>query len=141
MTQVLFTESEKGLQCCAQILEHYCTDWGLKVNQTKNKAMVFTANGRRVTTNIVLKGEAIETVNTYKYLGVIFSSSGSFTKAIDDLYRRALKANFQLISLLDSKKVNFKTSIHLFDHLVKPVILYATKVWAPLFLKRKENLD
>ena len=68
-------------------------------------------------------------MSTYKYLGILFSSSGSYTQCKNDLYKRALKANFKLSKALDNVNPNVKTSMHLFDHTVKPVLLYASEIW------------
>ena len=136
---ILLSETESGLQKCIEKLETFCSKWALEVNKAKTKCMVFTSNGRNEKTNIKLNGELLETVRTYKYLGIVFSSSGSFTNAIEDLYKRGLKANFKLCSLLDAKNINFNTAMHLFDHTVKPVLMYGAEIWSPFLLKRKES--
>ena len=47
-------------------------------------------------------GHSIENVQTYKFLGVLFSDSGTFSRAKLDLYKRGLKAIFKLKSILET---------------------------------------
>lgn len=55
----------------------YCQQWKLEVNIEKTKIVIFTKG--RVKNNVFYyNGKEIEIVKNFKYLGVIFSSSGSF---------------------------------------------------------------
>ena len=71
----------------------------------------------------------IEIVQHYKYLGVVFSSTGSFAKARIYLYNRALKAYFKLKGIFENILPSIDTSLHVFDHTVKPILLYGCEVW------------
>jgi hypothetical protein len=60
----------------------FCDKWNLKVNIQKTKVMIFNKSGK------VLKGytfsfeeQSLELVSEYKYLGIIFKPSGSFSFA------------------------------------------------------------
>lgn len=65
----------------------------------------------------------------YKYLGIQFTSSGSFSYAQTDLYQRALKAYFKLYKDFLSHNPDVKTSIHVFDHSILPILLYGCEIW------------
>ena len=41
---LILSHSRKGLQTCLDKLHAYCSKWGLVVNQTKTKTMVFSKN-------------------------------------------------------------------------------------------------
>ena len=71
----------------------------------------------------------IQIVQNYKYLGVVFSSTESFAKARIDLYSRALKAYFKLKGIFENILPDIDTSLHVFDHTVKLILLYGCKVW------------
>ena len=83
---VLLSQSAHGLQNSLDKLHEYCSKWKLSVNIEKNKVMIFNKSGRLLpnysfhfdTTNIKL-------CNEYSYLGIVFTPSGSFTKAINVL--------------------------------------------------------
>ena len=129
---IFLSESKEGLQNCMKKLANFCKDWGLEVNTTKTKSLIFSSSGKREHIEIDFSGSAIENVLQYKYLGIMFSSSGKFTAAKEDLYKRGLKATFKLSNLLKSNNIGYKTSMHLFDHIVKPVLLYGSEIWGPL---------
>jgi hypothetical protein len=135
------SETKAGLQNAMSKLSTYCRDWALEVNINKSKTLIFTANGRREEAGIQYNGIPIETVSSYKYLGIIFTSSGKFTAAIEDLYKRGLKASFKLANLLNKSNLSYKTSMHLFDHVVKPVLLYGAEIWAPFCTKNKNTTE
>ena len=100
---VLLSESGTGLKNCLSKLESYCIEWGLKVNPLKTKVVVFNKN---FTKNIqklffTIDGNPIEVTNSYCYLGVEVSNLGSFIKATETLYKKALKSLFSIYSSLD----------------------------------------
>ena len=75
------------------ILENFCETWGTKVNLAKTKVMVFR-NGGIVKSNEIFffQGEKLETVSYYKYLGIIFTATLCWSKAIHMLPIQAQKA-------------------------------------------------
>ena len=52
----------------------------------------------------------------------------NFDSAIDNLYKKSLKALFKLLHILKPFPTA-KTMFHLFDHLIKPIILYFCEIW------------
>ena len=63
-------------------------------------------------------------------MGLYFSASGSFSFARKELYNKAQKAYFKLCKDFLSINPGIKTSIHVFDHTVKPILLYGSEIWA-----------
>ena len=113
---VLVSDNRSGLQEGLDKLYNYCTDWGLGVNADKTKCMVFK-NGGKINNldKWSYNGHKIETVNTFKYLGFMFGSSGKFNKGIDDLAIRGEKAFFNMISSIEMyNEMQFKMKIDLF---------------------------
>ena len=74
-------------------------------------------------------GNSTENVKTYKYLGIVFSASGTFSQAKTDLCNRGLKAFFKLKSIFGELSPNINTSLHIFDHTIKPILLYGYEVY------------
>lgn len=126
---VLLSTSPEGLQSKLDCLEKYCNDWCLNVNINKTKILTFNKSGKLIKHNFYLGGELLDCVNKYKYLGILFSASGSFSDARKDLYNKSLKAYFKLCKMIFSFHPHTKTSMHIFDHTVKPIMLYASEVW------------
>ena len=127
---VLLSESPEGLQNSIDSLHSYCNKWELKVNIEKTKVIVFNKSGK-LFKNMQFKyfGKALECVNEYKYLGILFKPSGSFSAAISHLCRKASKAMYSIRRSLFSDKINTLPSIKLFDSCVKPILLYCSEIW------------
>ena len=67
------SETEEGLHKGLLLLEEYCDRWKLTVNCTKTKVMVLRKWGRlRQTLRFLYKGEALEIVTKFTYLGIVF---------------------------------------------------------------------
>ncbi len=77
-----------------------------------------------------VNGQSLEVVKSYRYLGVIVTSSGSFNTGISDLSNKALKCSFLLKrKLLLNLNVSAEIYLNCFETLVKPVMLYCSEVW------------
>ena len=79
---VLISQSAEGLQNCLNKLQSYCDKWCLTVNTDKTKVVIFNKGGHKISKyRFVLNNSTIEIVQKYCYLGIIFSSTGSFSNA------------------------------------------------------------
>ena len=121
--------SAEGLQERISKLEKYCSDWCLNVNIKKTKIITFNKAGRKIQSKFTFQNNNIECVSSYKYLGTYFSASGSFSIGRTELYNKALKAFYKLKKDFLNLMPGIKTSIHLFDHTLKPILLYNSEVW------------
>jgi hypothetical protein len=72
-------ETAEDLQNLLNIYANYCDVWRLKLNCSQTKVLVFS-RGRQREYTFTFKNQTLEIVNEYKYLGVLFSRSGSFSK-------------------------------------------------------------
>ena len=81
---VLLSESAQGLQNLLNKVKMFCDKWNLQVNINKSEVMIFNKSGKILKGhNFLYDGNTVSLVNEYKYLGIIFKPSGSFTEAID----------------------------------------------------------
>ena len=140
---VLLSESRTGLQHCLDKLEKYCFDWGLKVNLSKTKVVVFNKSFTKSikSLNFSIDGQPIEVTKSYTYLGIDISSTGSFCKALDSLYKKSLRALFSIYASLNvySDGSSIPLFLKLFDALVKPVLLYGSEIWGHITFNKKTN--
>ena len=127
---ILLSTSAKGLQKKLDKLHSYCQDWCLSLNTNKTKTLIFNKAGRHIKHVFTYNNVRIESVSHYKYLGLYFSASGSFSFARKELYNKAQKAYFKLCKDFLSINPGIKTSIHVFDHTIKPILLYGSEIWA-----------
>ena len=130
---VLLSLTPIGLQKMLNVLYSYCTDWGLSVNMEKTAVMVFNRSGRLLNeSRAFYYGETpIAPTRQYTYLGVVFTLTGSLSKAQSNLRQRALRAYFSLKSLIDLNSLKKNIIFKLFDALVLPVVSYGCNVWLP----------
>lgn len=141
---ILLSTTSTGLQNKIDILNKYCQDWCLDVNINKTKVLIFNKAGRLISHNFMFNDNSLECVNKYKYLGIYFCASGSFSYAQNELYKKALKAYFKLSKDFLSLHPSVKTSLHVFDHTIKPILLYGCEVWGmfnPFSSKFRNGID
>ena len=134
---IILSETNQGLQESMDKLSHYCTQWGLTVNINKTKCMVAKSNISLVS-KLTYNNEVIEQVSSFKYLGIEFGYNGDDSLSKSDIYKRGLKAYFKLIRTLNPLPKP-SMSLHLFDHLVKPILLYGCEIWTPIDLRYKQS--
>ena len=138
----LFSDSRSGLQKGLDKLQKYCVDWGLTVNVEKTKCIVFKKGGKSNTLDKwFYNGEALETVTSFKYLGVVFSSSGKFKKGIDNVVSKGQRALFNMISnIKDFTSMYPEMQISLFNSCVSSVLSYGCEVWGLAEAKKIETI-
>ena len=76
-----------------------------------------------------IDGQNLNIVNEVSYLGIIIENTGNFKKCITSLYQKGIKALFKLKKSI-TPFPNVKTCLHLFSHMVKPILLYGSEIWA-----------
>ena len=88
-------------------------------------------NSKIKSLKFVIDANKIEVSNTYCYLGVDISNTGSFLGATNSLYKKGLRALYSIYSTLDvrSDVANVRLFLNLFDSLVQPVLLYGCEIW------------
>ncbi len=89
--------------------------------------------------NISIKymDENLEAVTSFKYLRVEFDYTGDNNLCKQDLYNRASKAYFKLLRSMNPI-LKPHIMLHLFDHLIKPILLYGCEVWSPVNLQYRQ---
>ena len=128
---VLFANSPDELQEGLDLLFNYCKRWKLKINVAKTKIMVFRRGGI-LPRNLVFyyDGEPLEIVSKFKYLGVVFTTGGSFSEAQNTLAGQAQKAIFKMNKYLNKfTYLSPRHKLELFDKLISPILNYGSEVW------------
>ena len=128
---VLFSESRQGLQQGLNRLYNYCVDWGLNVNASKTKCLVFRKGGKSNSKDKwFYDNEPLETVSCFKYLGFVFSASGKFKVGIENVLCKGKRALFKMLSNIDDFDSMYPNiQISLFNSLVASVLSYGCEVW------------
>ena len=94
---VIFVNTQEQLQNSLDLLLEYCNKWKLTINVSKTKVMVFRKGGV-LSRNLVFyfNGVVLEIMKEFKYLGIVFTSGGSFSEAQNTLTGQTQKAIFKL---------------------------------------------
>ena len=131
--QALLATTPAGLRFQLGYLESYCAAWGLTVNTKKTQVVVYTTGGAAATEErFRYGGNEVETVPTFRYLGVhlhcrqAFASAASYRaeagRRAMHLLRRRLAENGLQDPLL---------SMRAFKSYVLPTLSYGAEIWAP----------
>ena len=138
---VLFSESRQGLQQGLNRLHEYCVNWGLSVNANKTKCLVFKKRGKiNAKDKWFYNNEPLETVNSFKYLGFVFSSSGKFKVGIDNVLHKGQRALFKMLCNIDDFDSMYPNiQLSLFYSLVASVLSYGCEVWGFAEAKKIET--
>ena len=111
-------------------LSEFCNRWGMNVNMSKTKSMVFR-NGGIIKKNEVFyfNGKKLNHVSYYKYLGVIMSSRLSWSPAQETLAMQASKTLNLINQVNYNLEYSFRSACNVFDKCTLPVLHYGSEVW------------
>ena len=125
---IFLSETEIDFQKSLDIFHNYCNNWHLKVNISKTKVIVF---GSRQTKNynFTLGNDRIEITKQYHYLGMTFSSNGSYLQARKHVAQQATKAMYLLLSKVRKANLPIDLTLKLFDHTVVPILTYGSEIF------------
>ena len=128
---VLIAETKIKLQRLLNELDLYCTKHKLTVNLGKTNIVVFRRGGRlRNYEKWFYRNQQIKVVSYFKYLGVVLSCSGLWSKAQLTLAEQAAKALFSVISQLKAiGDVPIRICFKIFDSKISPILSYCCEVW------------
>jgi hypothetical protein len=140
---VLLAPTATVLQQMISKLELYCDIWNLQVNLTKSNIMVFRRGGRLSRSDKWwYKGKLIDVVNSYKYLGVILTSTFSWDKHFDNKAVAAkLAINATWGNFLNNNKVSLESKFVCFNSIIRSILCYASQVWGYLHSDRVKSVQ
>ncbi|CAB0017481.1 unnamed protein product, partial [Nesidiocoris tenuis] len=128
---VLMASNPASLQLMINDLEVYCKKWGLIINLAKSKTMVFKKGGKPARAERwYLSGREIETVRSYKYLGVQFTSTLTWDRHLEEK-RNAVVAAVGLLwaPLFGNGQVGLSSKLKVFDAAIGAIMCYGAEVW------------
>ena len=133
---VLISRSEVGLQGLTDKLCGYCKRRRMEVHIDKMKIIKFSGNGHYLChcckTTIFYGKKLIENVINYKYLGLVFSASGTWSNPTNNVSTRGSKAPFSFKRYIRTGNINVRSGMKLFDQMIKPILCYASKILSAL---------
>lgn len=125
---VIFSNDKENFQICLDNFYEYCIMWKLNINFEKTKIVIF--NSKSTNKPIFKIGASdIQVVDSYKYLGVILSKSGSFLNARKHITEQARKAMHLLFMRANNLDLPLDLQLKLFDNTVLPILTYGSEIW------------
>ena len=139
---LILSESESGLNNMLKNLCGYCNENSVRLNLDKTKCMVFNKTGKLIGKVFWFGKEKLETIREYKYLGFLITPSLNLSTSLADLKDRAMRAFYMLKSKMGPLfKKHVDVSLHLFDTLIKPILLYGSDFWGCLKLPKNNPIE
>ena len=133
------SETREGLQMSLIQLEEYCLKWNLYVNVEKTKIMIHRKGG--VLDKLdkwFYAGNEIEIVNSFNYLGVVYSRGGSFNNTTKTTADKGLRASMSLFNITKGLEIPVSIMHNLFDTYVLSVLNYGCEIWGYI---KAENVE
>jgi hypothetical protein len=111
------------------------------VNTQKSKVLVFNSN--KETEAITYKGEVLEQLREFKYLGMIFNRDGSMKHADSQWAGALIGAGNRVMQMAAEFGVRHRIDLvlNLYKAYAVSVGMYAAQIWSTPFLQHKTALD
>ena len=94
---VIISNNAENFQKCLNEFHDYCQMWKLNVNYNKIEIVIFHSRNNRVF-EFKMGNHSIQITDRYKYLGTVFSKSGSFLNARKHVAEQAKKVMHLLLT-------------------------------------------
>ena len=104
-------------------LEESAGKFGMEISAEKSKVLV-NSNKDTPQTHIIVNGETLEQVDSFKYLGALITEDGKSTIEIRARLAIALSAMSRLSKMYKSQRISIATKIRLCKALVTSITLY-----------------
>ena len=122
----LMSHSHRQMQDKTTNLARISAQVGLKINKKKTKILRLNTTCERP---IVLEGEGLEEVESFRYLGSIVDTRGGTEADVKTRISKARAAFHILRNVWKSRVIGKTTKIRLFNTNVKSVLLYGAETW------------
>ena len=100
----------------------------MSINTGKTKIVIFGIR-KKPNLHCILNEEEVEIVNSYKYLGILFSQSGSFLRARKHIVQQEKKVMILLFTRINNLDIPTDLQLKLFDNTIAPVLTYGCEIW------------
>lgn len=139
---VLLADRPSELQEMLRVLERYSERKDMTVNTEKSKVLKFSNGGTKSRCEWKYSGTLLEEVNTFKYLGFTFQTSGRMTAHLDAVAANAKRRVCEVWSLGERMFLNnFIIRKQMYKSLVEPTLLYGCEVFGFLSHEQLEKVQ
>ncbi|KPJ02068.1 RNA-directed DNA polymerase from mobile element jockey, partial [Papilio xuthus] len=132
----------RRLQTAANTLGAWFRKWRIEINPTKSAAVYFSRLKVTRLPSVTLMDSPIPWEDNVKYLGVILDSKLNFSAHVTRVRNRAAFILGRLYALFNKKsKMSLRNKVTLFKSVVRPVMTYASPVFAHIAPKQIHRLQ
>ena len=125
-----------NLRTAVTLMDTTFLQWGLTISTQKTKVLVVgrDAKDKAADVHIVIRGDKLEVVSSFKYLGSIFTCDATVDAEVN---HRIAAANVAFVRLRKAKVWSSRalsrfTKLQLFQSIVISVLLYGAETWTLL---------
>ena len=118
-------EEEQELETLVESLDKTCTRYKMEISAEKTKLMT-SANG--IQREIMVKGQVMGTITSFKYLGAVVSDDGSKPEVLSRI-AQATVALTKLKPVWRDNNISLGSKVKLMRSLVISIFLYACESW------------
>ena len=128
--EIIPRNSPSLLNVVASDIHNFTIAHNMRLNPTKCKEMHinFLRNSNRLINPIIISGNVINSVNTYKILGVIMDNDLKWNSHVDYIIKKACNKLYSL-RVLCRARVSQRNMLRIYLASVRPVLEYAVPVW------------
>jgi hypothetical protein len=128
----LLADSAAELATSLLSLEAQTQKWGLTISVPKTKLMCIQHHGcAKLDLPVVeLRGEVVEWVSKFKYLGTIISADGSVDADVHSRVAKAYGLFSSLRPILLNQAISLSTRLLFFKAFIPPTLTYGCECWA-----------
>ena len=129
----LLASDPRLLQRMILKLEQVTQAWAMCISVPKTKVMSLSRpRGTQPMPNIGVRGEMVEMVNEFVYLGSMLSCDGNLDKEVNRRIASAAKAFHMLLRCFRCKSIQRRTKVAVYKACVLPCLLYGSETWPVL---------
>lgn len=139
----VIAEDAKSLRVMLESMEKYTERQKLSVNTIKMKIMVFKNGGKREKNEKwKYKGEKIQEVKEFKYLGFWFATGNNYKKHLKETMRKAQKAANVTWGVINRAGRGSKgEKMYLMNTLVRAIMMYGVELWGNGEIDKVETMQ
>ena len=131
----------KELQQSVDDLVSWSRKWGMVLNVSKSKVMLF-GNVDDDVIQLKMYGADIEQVSKVKYLGIWLDHQLNFSHQVDYAISKAKRSAAKVCSLFDGRDgLSVRLGVQLYKSLVRPHLEYGVPVWAAVSVKDLDKVE
>ena len=125
-------------------VETWCEDWRVKINAQKSVSVLFRNHkvNTPYNTDLEIFNTNIQNRPNTKYLGVHLDKKLNFHEHIKQSIAKATGASLSLNPIMGrNSKMSLNNKVTLYKSMIKPILLYASPVWAAVRKTQRKKLQ